>query len=550
MCTRHKNTRGCRYWSTTPDNTMTTESRARFEVRRSLPIVEDFHVDLTDAERKELTCIAARLVAEEPALSATGIFGPRVTTGVGHGPAALFEDHSETAFSGLHQDSLLEYRSIFLAQDGDLLLVGERRDPEFEDYCRTFLGLDDVDVDRPAEMLQGPALPLAARCASDPRIMERLATMARRSSELTLITYMGTGRVWQLAHKIADMSGAAIRVASPHPRLARRVNDKLWFAYRVNELLGRNAMPSTFTAFGPAALAGHLKRLARDHDRIVVKIPDSAGSEGNLVLRASDYEGLSLNKIKTRLTTIMTDLGWGATYPLVISVWESPLIDSPSVQVWVPHKEEGSPIIQGIFSQVVAGEAGEFVGAIPCNLPADFRYRMGREAVVLATLFQELGYFGPCSFDAVVMGSDIGSAQLHWIECNGRWTGVSIPLTLVNRLIGDWHDRPFVIVQRMELQSKRHASFADILRLLGPRLFNSHDASEGTIVLTPARTVEGTGVHLLVLAKSVALAQQEGDAVTALLLGDPCGEAKNSFSTDHMLNSKQFESRCRQQNQN
>jgi hypothetical protein len=114
---------------------------------------------------------------------------------------------------------------------------------------------------------------------------------------------------------------------------------------------------------------------------------------------------------------------------------------------------------------------------------------------------------------------------LHWIECNGRWTGVSIPLTLVNRLIGDWHDRPFVIVQRTELHGRPRASFADVLQLLGPRLFNPRTASEGAIVLAPARTIEGTGVHLVVLAKSVVLAKQESEAVTALLLGDPGGEA-------------------------
>ncbi|MDH3739214.1 MAG: hypothetical protein OER92_08460, partial [Alphaproteobacteria bacterium] len=272
------------------------KSRVHFEVRPSLPIVEDLHIDLTDAERRELVRIAARLVAEEPALAATEIFGPRVTTGVGTGPAVLFEDHSGTAFADLHQDSLLEYRTIFLAQDGDLLLVGEQRDHEFETYCETYLGLGGIDVDRPAETR--PMLPLAVRCASDPTIMERLTGMARRNGELSLITYMGTGRVWQLARKIADMSGAAVYVASPRPRLARRVNDKLWFSYRVNELLGRQAMPSTFTAFGPTALAGHLKRLARRHDHIVIKVPDGAGSEGNLVLQATVYKRLSLSEIR------------------------------------------------------------------------------------------------------------------------------------------------------------------------------------------------------------------------------------------------------------
>jgi hypothetical protein len=503
---------------------MKEESRTSFEVRRSIRIVEDIRVDLRDAERRELARIAARLIAEEPALSTGGIFGPRVTPGVGRGPAVLFEDHSETAFAERHKASLLEYRTIFLAREGDLLLVGERRNPEFEGYCRTFLGLDGVDVDRPATIWPRPPLALAVRCASDPRIMERLAGMARRSRDLTLITYMGTGRVWHLARKIADMSHATVRVASPRPRLARRVNDKLWFTYRVNELLGRQAMPSTFTAFGPAALASQMRMLARDHDHIVVKVPDSGGSEGNLLLRAADYEGLSLNEVKARLGAMMTDLGWGQTYPLAVSVWESPLIDSPSVQLWVPLKEEGPPIVQGIFSQLVARKTGEFVGAVPCNLPLNLRYQISREAVVLAALFQELGYFGPCSFDAVVTGSDIGSARLHWIECNGRWTGVSIPLILVNRLIGDWHDRPFVIVQRTGLHGGRHTSFGEVLKMLGPRLFDPRKTSEGTVVLTPARTIEGTGVHLLVLAQSAALARKESEAVTALLLGDAGGK--------------------------
>lgn len=498
---------------------MSRESRTLFAPRPSIPIVEDFRVDLSDAERRELTRTAARLIAEEPALAAGTIFAPRVSTGVGTGPAVLFEDHSETAFALRYRDSLLEYRTIFLAQGGDLLLIGERRNTEFEDYCREYLGIDGVGVDRPPEMSPGAAFSLAVRCARDARIMERLVGMALRGGELSLITYMGTGRVWHLAGKIAELSGAAVRVASPPPRLSRRVNDKLWFGYRVSDLFGRHAMPTTFTAFGPAALAGHLKRLAREHDRIVVKVPDSGGSEGNLVLRGAHYNGLALNEIKDRLTRMMDDLGWGRPYPLAVSVWESPVIDSPSIQLWVPHPEDGLPIVHGIFSQLVAGDEGEFVGAVPSGLPEDWRYRIGREAVVLATLFQQLGYFGPCSFDAVLTGNDIASARLHWIECNGRWSGVSIPLTLVNRLVGDWHEQPFVIVQRTGLQGQPHASFAEILDLLGPRLFKRSRRSEGAIVLTPARTVEGTGVHLLVLAESVAQARKEGEEVTAILLG-------------------------------
>ena len=44
--------------------------------------------------------------------------------------------------------------------------------------------------------------------------------------------------------------------------------------------------------------------------------------------------------------------------------------------------------------------------------------------------------------DAILIGESLADARLHWIECNGRWGGVSIPMTLANRLTGDWARHP------------------------------------------------------------------------------------------------------------
>lgn len=56
-------------------------------------------------------------------------------------------------------------------------------------------------------------------------------------------------------------------------------------------------------------------------------------------------------------------------YPLLISVWDCPVLVSPSVQLWVRLPEEGPPIVQGIFDQTIRGIEGEFCGAQPSELP-------------------------------------------------------------------------------------------------------------------------------------------------------------------------------------
>jgi len=58
------------------------------------------------------------------------------------------------------------------------------------------------------------------------------------------------------------------------------------------------------------------------------------------------------------------------------------------------------------------------------------------EALTLASPLQSLGYIGRASFDALLVGASPEQATIHWIECNARWGGVSIPMTAARRLLG------------------------------------------------------------------------------------------------------------------
>lgn len=474
-------------------------------LRPTLPICAAAAVDIAPEERQRLSDIAAKLLRQEPLLASTVAFGPRVRAGIGAGPAVFFEDGSEIALAR-HSNSAHEYRSLLLAGTGDLVIVGGAREPAFEDYCARQLNLGRPSVIRAAPVVRGRPQPLAVRCRRDRPLLGRIVRAARRGGELSLITYMATGGVWRLAGRIAEESGVDVHVAGPPPRLCRRVNDKIWFARRVREVLGRDALPLSYASFGPVALAARLAALAKHFERLVIKVPSSAGSAGTIVLRASELRGRKLVDIRDRLVDALTARGWSGTYPLMIGVWEYPVIDAPSVQLWIPPPDQGLPLVEGVFSQIVEGDIAAFGGAVPSSLPGAQRQRLADEATRLGFVFQRLGYFGRCSLDAVLVGDDLSGAELHWVECNGRWGGVSIPMTLLNRLLNCRRDVEYVILQDAPVLA-HPMPFHAVHAALRSQLLKPGKRAAGVVLLSPGPTSRGTGLHFAAIDHDQTSAQ-------------------------------------------
>ena len=499
--------------------------------RSSLPVVEQIPVTVEDTEQRRIAGLADDVRRDDPAVTLPPGDG-RVRQGVGDGPALVFEDHGEIPLFTAAAPSALEYRSLLLAEDGDVFALGGKRVPDFEAYARDELRLGDVTVlPRPAGRTRGPGgvpptaaagaalgSPLPDALRTDPACLSRLARLARERGSLTVIPFLSTAGAWRLAEAVAEEAGVDVFVLAPPPALAARVNDKSWFSRRVAEVLGPDAIPETGWAADAFELIAALSILAKRHRRLVVKMPDSAGGVGNVVLDSAVVESLDHDRLLAHVWEQTGRAGRGWSFPLLVGAWDDPVVDSPSVQLWVPLKGDGLPVVEGVFSQVLKGARGAFVGAAPSWLPDEWQQRLADEAVRLALLFQELGYVGRCSFDAVLAGSGLESAAVHWVDANGRWGGVSIAMTVANRLVGDWQRRPFVIVQRSRLQMPARTLPA-VLDDIGSKLFQMSDGRTGTVVLAPCRLVEGSGMNLMVLAGDVASAEADAETVKARLLG-------------------------------
>ena len=428
----------------------------------------------------------------------------------------IIGDTREIALAKVDHQVAHEYRLSLLARQGDLAIFGGELHYDFERYRAQQIGLGPIVSINVRRFPGNPLLPLAERCLLDGAAFSQIVERTKWAGGLTIVPHIGMGSVWRLAAAVAEATGLDVCVASSPPRLTRRVNDKLWFASLAAEVLGETALPPTYAAHGPAVLAYRIRSLARSAERVVVKVPDSAGGAGNVCLAAREVVGASLSDIKNRILSVLRAVGWYDNYPLLVSVWEAPVLNSPSVQLWIPAITDGSPIIEGLFEQILEGEEGSFVGSVPAELSERWQRRLAEDAMRLASALQLLGYFGRCSLDALLTGQTIDSAALHWIECNGRWGGVSIPMTIVNRLTGGGAKAKFVVVKRTE-ESRPPQSFADALQALDGILFRPGGHEKGIILLSPVEIEAGRGVQMLACAETVAAARELSDRALKLL---------------------------------
>lgn len=424
--------------------------------------------------------LADRLVRDEPALLSALGFGSGVQQGVGPGPSLLIGDQVGIALYTPEMVGFNDHRMALLAMPGDIVVV-RRRVPEFERYLETVLGIRSVTY---LQADTGNPLPVSRQCQVDPQLRGPITERLEKAGSLTIQAYLTTGNEWRLAQDLAAQGQGGIWIAGPSPRISRRANDKLWFWALARQVAGRDAVPPTQMVFGPAAAAARVAHLARTADQVVVKVPDSAGAAGNFRIEAAMLRGRHLSDIRDLLMQRLAAAGWTGTYPILVGVWESGVIGSPSAQMWLPHVSEGPPRLLGLFEQRIEDAAGAFVGAARASLDRSITEEMSTEAIRIGAVLQRLGYFGPCSLDAVLRVAASGQTELHWIECNGRWSGVSIPLAATRRFLRGEAPKGIVVAHGGQLPGA--VSDVDSLcRRLGDLLFRPGTSREGILIASP-----------------------------------------------------------------
>jgi len=440
---------------------------------------------LSETQISRAQDVAERRLQDDHGLQAEWFRRKDVASGWAPGASLYIEDHRSIELATDAGAKPFEYRSLGLAGDGDYFVVSAPRNVAFEHYISNDAGLGAPTVLEVPVHRSMPSKRLATACISDDIAMNALTKVARDNNGLNIVPFMSTGDVWKLGVEIARRSHRQVHIAGPPPGLTVLANNKLWFAELVRALIGRDALPPTYEVYGLANAASGIRKLAGVTDKIVIKMPASAGAMGNIVFNRSDFDHSSLTGILDKLANSLSAIGWQGQFPLLLGVWEKNVKASPSVQMWLPHPAQGPPIIEGLFVQTLSEDRGGFVGAEPARLSDPFEQQLKREALKIALTLQLMGYFGRLSLDAVLLSDTEDHTRVHWIEANARWGGVSIPMTIAQKIDPDAMNRGLLIVQKA--MSNDH--FLNLQQILStanvPQVAMHSGAREGVFFLAP-----------------------------------------------------------------
>jgi hypothetical protein len=466
-----------------------------------IPIVEQHRATPTPEQCAAVERLAVELARENPTLAVPEEFRSLVPETL-HDMATLhLDDFSEIPLLDQSQEVWhLQQRARLRAGDGDFVVCSTPVADGYEEYCRDYLGLGSPRWLVPPPSRTGPS-GLAMSCWTDRATRHKIIHELRCGELNALHPHMGTFAVWELAALLQRASCQPVRVIAPPPGVARWVNNKIAFAETVSRLFGPQMRPRMVAVANFATLTQRVAELAEDACVLVIKLPDSAGGRGNVVIDATLVRGKSLLALYKMLDHLIRPLCWDRRSPLLVGDWETDVIDTPSVQLWIPPRLQGPPRVEGIFAQALANSKGTFQGSCKSELPGPMSQELATRSWLLAELFQRLGYIGRCSFDLILVGDDLGSCRPEFIECNGRWGGTSGPMTLMNRLFGDWTAQPYASSQDHP-EGLNRLRFLDLLDGLQTDLYDRRTGRGWIILYNPAQIDTSSGISFLALGSS------------------------------------------------
>ncbi|QDT61399.1 hypothetical protein SV7mr_39340 [Stieleria bergensis] len=470
------------------------------------PVVDHACCRLTDDETNFADRVARELLDRHAEFGLDSLLAEFQATEMSEAPSLHLDDLSEIRRVNDSDQSFFQERARVRAGEGDYLATSWHADETYEDYCREQLGLGHVNRIHPRgdeTLEQNDGVHLAEAIWKDRRTRRELVHAIRKDGLRYLHPHMGSHAVWRLALLLHQTSHRPLQVIGAPPGVTEFANDKGQFLQLVQRMFGPHAAPPGHVVWNTANAAHQIQKLSGQACCVALKLPNAAGGEGNLVFALDTIRDWSLMDVDRMLRDRMPQLRYEDGDELVVTAWQTGVIAAPSAQLWIPPGDDRMPILEGLFIQRIEGDEGRFTGFGSADLPTDLRDRMTRQCLQLARVYQRLGYVGRCSFDMVLIGQDLESSQMQFIECNGRWGGTSLPMTLMNRIFGDWKSQPFA-TRMLKAPGSRRLSFDDVMKALGGDVYDHRDKTGSLILMNPRRMTVRDELSVVLLKKDWA----------------------------------------------
>ncbi|MFT6396078.1 MAG: hypothetical protein ACJAYU_000820 [Bradymonadia bacterium] len=395
-------------------------------------------------------------------------------------PVVHLEDVSGVPFvSGVPGIAEYQHRARVRAGSGDLFVAVTPQAPGFDRYCQELgLGSPEFVLSEPA----GDVVWAVAKAAMQGAASDRLVARAKEAGGLVLHPYMAMEDVWDLAFELSERSGTDVLVTGPPPAINWVANDKALFSDVVIATAGEEWLLETKRATTALGIAALVSEFSGRYPMVGVKRTRCASAMGNYVFRSAQ-----LGDVDTVVAEFLKRTEWPEGEEVLVVEWAETDL-SPSTQLWIP--QQGMPVCEGVYEQLLEGETKSFLGSRPSTLPGPVNEALKRASLLVAAGLQAMGYAGRCSFDFVITGDVNGEFEARFTECNGRWGGTSTPMRMVDRVIPG--PRPAYVAQDWMAPELEGMHFEELRHRLRHELY-SPETGRGRFLLYNVGPLVGRG---------------------------------------------------------
>lgn len=450
----------------------------------ALPKLKDLPAARVEAARAAARRTAARLDLEGH--NAPYRFQMAAGRPLDDRPVLHIEDLSSIPFlDGVPGVELYQHRARVRAGPDELFAAVCPPVEGYSAYCER-IGLGKAVFVR-AEPTEDP-LEVARACAQGSAFRD-LVRHADACGGLVVHPYMANEPVWELAAAIRHESANPVTVIGPPPPVMWVANDKAAFSRLVADAVGEDHLVATALADTAEAAAEHLWAFSRRYEAVGLKRARCASAMGNRVLDGPALRRAGEAGARAEVEDFLAETRWDGEEELLVVEWLRGA-RSPSTQLWIPPADQGDPVVEGVYEQILESVRGVFVGSRPSTLGPEVDRALVEPSLLVGAAFQTLGYVGRCSFDLLLDESG-DELSVRFTECNGRWGGTSTPMHLVDRLLHGG-PRPAYRAQDFMHEGLVGARFAEVEAALDGSLC-TRDNPAGRFVLYNVGPLESSG---------------------------------------------------------
>ncbi len=361
----------------------------------------------------------------------------------------LADDLSE--ITHLHQfKNVATYcmRAFTRARDDDIVLGTLPVTPGSLEYAGDRLGLGfPVYIQLNASEVL-PQWSLFEALKHDLNGQQQIISLLSRKDQLVIHPYLCSQSAWEIAQTLSTFTTHPVKVMAPLPRVSRIANNKNHFLSLCKEVCGERHCITWNQVETVEEIHDQLVAYSEGFDTVVLRHTSSATGIATTLYEAKNIQYWKGENLRKRVEEWLLEYGWmaEASVPLQVSGWEERVLASPSAQLWLLPESHRVPIVEEILDQLfLQDDPKVFNGSRMSCLPVVVVQEVKRLAFLVGWTLKEMGYVGRCSFDFLVTGTSLDNDwQVKFVECNGRWGGGSIPMTLMNRLFYDHRQKPYL----------------------------------------------------------------------------------------------------------